>query len=218
MTEAVVFDMDGVLIDSEYTYLESKTEILRDAGFPKPVSYQYQFMGTTYEFMWQVMKNELGLPEPIEYYMDEMKKRRQAVIAKDGVRPINGAVELVRRIHAAEIPLAVASSSPKSDILQALTALGIDDCFDKLVSGEEVAHSKPAPDVYLEAARQLGIAPENCLAFEDTKNGSRSAKAAGMYVIGFANPDYPVQDLSAADEVVKNYDALSAEILQRKIK
>ncbi len=216
MIRAVVFDMDGVLLDSEYTYLSSKTEILRDCGFPKPVSYQYQFMGTTYEFMWSAMKTELGLPEPIEFYIEEMKKRRQETIAHDGVRAIKGAVALVQRLHAAGIPLAVASSSPKTDILQALEGMGIKDCFDKLVSAEEVANSKPAPDVYVEAARQLNVPVETCLAFEDTKNGSLSAARAGMYVIGFANPDYPVQDLSAADEIVKSYADLTAELVRQK--
>lgn len=216
MIQAIIFDMDGVLLDSEYTYLESKTAILHDAGFMKPISYQYQFMGTTYEWMWTVMKKELKLPETVDFYIQEMNLRRQEMIARDGVRAIKGAAELVRRIHTAKIPLAVASSSPKADILQSLEALGIIDCFDQIVSGEEVAHSKPAPDVYLAASRQLGFDSKNCLAFEDTKNGSLSAKRAGMYVVGFANPDYPIQDLAAADEVVKSYDKLIASDLLRK--
>lgn len=206
--KAVIFDMDGVLVDSEYTFLQSKTELLRDAGYPQDISYQYQFMGTTFEFMWQKMKEELGLPASVATYIEEMNRRREVMMARDGIKPIQHAQDLVKRLNAAGIPLAVASSSPKKEILRALTELGLVTDFQYLVSGEEVAHSKPAPDVFLAAAQQLGIAPADCLVFEDTRNGSLAAKAAGMYCIGFANPDYPAQDLSAADQVVTSFREL----------
>lgn len=83
--------MDGVIVDSEYTYLESKTKIVQDAGFDKPIDYQYQFMGTTYEFMWQTMKNELGLPKDINYYIFEMNRLREEMIQKNGVLAIKNA-------------------------------------------------------------------------------------------------------------------------------
>lgn len=206
MIEAVIFDMDGVLVDSEYTFLESKTEILKESGFEKPVSYQYQFMGTTFEYMWSEMKSELNLPKPISFYIDEMNKKRSQMIEADGVKSIKGAPDLVKQLsNETHLKLAVASSSPKQEIINAMEALEIIDCFDALISGEEVQHSKPAPDVFLETAKQLGVAPEKCLVFEDTKNGSLAAKRAGMYVIGFHNPDYPKQDLSYANEIITRY-------------
>ncbi|MDH6363557.1 HAD superfamily hydrolase (TIGR01509 family) [Enterococcus sp. PF1-24] len=212
---AIIFDMDGVLVDSEYTYLESKTAMLKDAGFTKDISYQYQFMGTTHEFMWQVMKDELGLPLTVAEYIAEMNKQRQLMIERDGVKAIKHAQALVQRLAATGIPLAVASSSPKKEILAMLQALEIKDCFDVIVSGEEVSHSKPEPDIFLKAAADLGVAARDCLVFEDTKNGSLAGKRAEMYVVGFANPDYPLQDLSCANQVINSFAEIDLPQLQK---
>lgn len=212
--EAIIFDMDGVIVDSEYNFLESKTELLQDAGYDVELSYQYQFMGTTFEYMWSKMKEELNLPKTVQEYIDEMNLRRQQRIERDGVRAIKGAVDLIHRLHQAGFPLAVASSSPKHEILSNLAALKLDSYFEVLVSGEEVDHSKPAPDVFLKAAELLDVAPEGCLVFEDTKNGSLAAKAARMYCIGFENPDYPAQDLAVADQVVTDFNQVNVERLK----
>ena len=207
-------DMDGVLVDSEYTFLETKTDMLKTAGFPKDVSYQYQFMGTTFEVMWTIMKEELGLPESISFYINDMNERREVMIARDGIRAIKGAQDLVKRLFEAGFKLAVASSSPKHEIVRAMTELGLVDYFEVLVSGEEVAHSKPAPDVFLAAAERLGVSAQDAIIIEDTKNGSLAARRAGAYVIGFENPNYPAQDLSNADIIVTDYQELTIEKLQ----
>ncbi|WMF96200.1 HAD family hydrolase [Aerococcus mictus] len=207
--QAVLFDMDGVLVDSEYTYLETKTQMLRDRGIDKDESYQYQFMGTTHEHMWQVMKDECQLPESVTFYIQEMNQRRHEMIARDGVKAIKGVVDFVKALHGAGIPLAVASSSPRAEIEQFMEELGLDGCFQVYVSGEEVDHSKPTPDIFIEAARQLGVSPKACIVFEDTKNGSLSTHRAGAYTIGFENPDYPSQDLSAADEIISDFSKIN---------
>ena len=214
MIKTVIFDMDGVLVDSEYTFLETKTDMLKTAGFPKDVSYQYQFMGTTFEVMWTIMKEELGLPESISFYINDMNERREVMIARDGIRAIKGAQDLVKRLFEAGFKLAVASSSPKYEIVRAMTELGLVDYFEVLVSGEEVAHSKPAPDVFLAAAEMLGVSAQDAIIIEDTKNGSLAARRAGAYVIGFENPNYPAQDLSNADIIVTDYQELTIEKLQ----
>lgn len=214
MIKTVIFDMDGVLVDSEYTFLETKTDILKTAGFPKDISYQYQFMGTTFEVMWAKMKEELGLPDSISFYINEMNERREVMIARDGIRAIKGAQDLVKRLFEAGFKLAVASSSPKHEIVRAMTELGLVDYFEVLVSGEEVAHSKPAPDVFLAAAERLGVSAQDAIIIEDTKNGSLAARRAGAYVIGFENPNYPAQDLSNADIIVTDYQELTIEKLQ----
>ncbi|CCK20801.1 HAD family hydrolase [Lactococcus laudensis] len=214
MIKTVIFDMDGVLVDSEYTFLETKTDMLKTAGFPKDVSYQYQFMGTTFEVMWTIMKEELGLPESISFYINDMNERREVMIARDGIRAIKGAQDLVKRLFEAGFKLAVASSSPKHEIVRAMTELGLVDYFEVLVSGEEVAHSKPAPDVFLAAAERLGVSAQDTIIIEDTKNGSLAARRAGAYVIGFENPNYPAQDLSNADIIVTDYQELTIEKLQ----
>ncbi|HCT98281.1 MULTISPECIES: HAD family hydrolase [Lactobacillales] len=201
----IFFDMDGVITDSEYTYLNSKTEILKEAGFDKDISYQYQFMGTTYEYMWQTMKDELGLPLSIDKYIKLMNHKRKLMIQNDGVKAILGAQDFIKKLSDAGFQMAVASSSPKKDINHVMSSLDLNDHFKYLVSGEEVENSKPAPDVFLLAADLLNSKPEDCVVIEDTKNGVLAGKAAGMYTIGFNNPDYPDQDLSAADQIVTSF-------------
>lgn len=205
MAKTVIFDMDGVIVDSEYIFLSTKTQMLLDRGIDTDESYQYQFMGTTFDYMWQVMKEENGLSESVPDLIAEMNERREAMSKHDGVRPIAGVQDLIHHLKNTGWRLGVASSSPKHEILSNLEALGLSDAFEVKVSGEEVAHSKPAPDVFLRAAQLLSAQPETCLVFEDTKNGSLAAKAAGMTCIGFANPDYPAQDLSVCDLIVSDY-------------
>lgn len=210
--KTIIFDMDGVIVDSEYTYLESKTQILKDADREKPLSYQYQFMGTTYEFMWQEMKDELALPEDISFYISEMNRIREEMIQRDGVRAIKHAQAVIKQLAEEGYELAVASSSPKAEIIRNLTELGIIEYFKQLVSGEEVERSKPNPDVFLRAAELMGAEPANCLVIEDTRNGALAAKAAGMYCVGFENPDYPAQDLSMTDVKVTDLSKINFKI------
>lgn len=219
MLKAVIFDMDGVLIDSEYTYFESKSQILKEAGVVVEESYHYQYMGTTREFMWQGMKDEFNLPLSLESYIKKMDDLRQAMLEKDGTRPIPHVQDFVKRLAAAGLTLAVASSSSLAEIQQSLDDLELTEYFSACVSTEEVKHSKPAPDVYLEALRRIGFSPAEALGIEDTTNGSKSVKNAEMFCIGFANPSFPPQDLTAADVVVSSFESLTAEdLVQLKVK
>lgn len=211
-----IFDMDGVIVDSEYTYFKSKTDILHEAGHDVPVSYQYQFMGTTSDFMWQSMKEEFNLPQTVEEYGKEMNRRRDEIIQKDGVQPIANVRDLIKRLSEAGFKLGVASASRKEEIIRNLKELGLDSYFTQAVSAEEVEHSKPEPDVFLHTAELLGSKPSDCIVIEDTKNGTRAAKAAEMYCVGFANPNYPAQDLSCADEIIKDFREINENWLNEK--
>lgn len=211
-----IFDMDGVIVDSEYTYFKSKTDILHEAGHDVPVSYQYQFMGTTSDFMWQIMKEEFNLPQTVEEYGKEMNRRRDEIIQKDGVQPIANVRDLIKRLSEAGFKLGVASASRKEEIIRNLKELGLDSYFTQAVSAEEVEHSKPEPDVFLHTAELLGSKPSDCIVIEDTKNGTRAAKAAEMYCVGFANPNYPAQDLSCADEIIKDFREINENWLNEK--
>ncbi|GMA09302.1 haloacid dehalogenase [Tetragenococcus halophilus subsp. flandriensis] len=211
-----IFDMDGVIVDSEYTFFKSKTDILREEGYEVPVSYQYQFMGTTADFMWQKMKDEFDLPKTVEEYGKEMNRRRDEIIKNDGVQVIANVKDLIKRLYQAGFKLGVASASRKEEIIRNLKELGLDGYFTQAVSAEEVKHSKPAPDVFLHTAQLLGSEPSDCIVIEDTKNGTRAAKAAEMYCVGFANPNYPEQDLSSADEIVKDFRVIDENWLQEK--
>ncbi|MFC3932535.1 HAD family hydrolase [Streptococcus dentapri] len=205
MGKFVIFDMDGVLVDSEYIFSRVKTAMLRQRGHDVNESYQDQFIGMTYEAEWTIIKRDFNLIEPLADLIAEVKQGCEEVVKKDGVNPIPGVLDLVKRLRAKGYQLAVASSSPKPDIIRNLKQLGILADFQTLVSGEEVAYSKPAPDVFLQAAQDLGAAPTACFVFEDSTSGSQAAKAAGMICIGYANPSYPPQDLTACDLIIADY-------------
>ncbi|GAA2912789.1 HAD family hydrolase [Enterococcus pseudoavium] len=215
MLEAIIFDMDGVLVDSEYTYFQSKSQILREAGHIVEESYHFQFMGTTSEYMWQQMKQEFALPLTVPEYVAKMTALRQEMIRRDGIKVIPHVQAFVKRLHGAGLKLAVASSSSLAEIKENLLALGLSDYFSEVVSTEEVKHSKPAPDVYLAAAERIGVDPKNCLGIEDTKNGTGAVRNAGMVCVGFANPAFPKQDLSFADVVVSSFADLDATSLTK---
>ena len=215
MLEAIIFDMGGVLVDSEYTYFQSKSQILSEAGHEVEDSYHFQFMGTTSDYMWEKMKQEFSLPLSVAEYIQQMTALRQAMIKRDGIRVIPHVQEFVKGLSQAGLKLAVASSSSLAEIKVNLAEIGLSEYFSEVVSTEEVEHSKPAPDVYLAAAERIGIMPENCLGIEDTKNGTGAVRNAGMVCVGFANPAFPKQDLAFADRVVSSFSELDADSLTK---
>lgn len=215
MLEAIIFDMDGVLVDSEYTYFQSKSQILSEAGHEVEDSYHFQFMGTTSDYMWEKMKQEFSLPLSVAEYIQQMTALRQAMIKRDGIRVIPHVQEFVKGLSQAGLKLAVASSSSLAEIKVNLAEIGLSEYFSEVVSTEEVEHSKPAPDVYLAAAERIGIMPENCLGIEDTKNGTGAVRNAGMVCVGFANPAFPKHDLAFADRVVSSFSELDADSLTK---
>ncbi len=199
---AVIFDMDGVIIDSETVHYASLSKTL--AAYGKSVSYDYysQFVGSTNQYMWRTLIDDLGLPDKPDELMRTTFAYTDAAIADTGYPPVDGAAELITELAARGMSVAVASSSPLSSIEETVDRLKIRDCFTALVSGEEVAHPKPAPDTFLKAARELCENPANCLVIEDSYNGVTAAKAAGMSCVGLRNPSSGKQDISAADYIV----------------
>ena len=174
---------------------------------------QRDMMGMSSPEWSRYMHEVVGLPESPEEINREVVGRLLERYAA-GPPWLPGALETVRRL-ADVFPLALASSSNREVIDAVLGAGAIAPLFRATVSSEEVARGKPAPDVYLEAARRLGVAPERCAAVEDSHNGIRSAKAAGMRCVAVPNPHYPPPDdvLAAADDVLPSLDGLTVERL-----
>jgi HAD superfamily hydrolase (TIGR01509 family) len=199
---AVVFDLDGVIIDSEQVWAAVREQLVADwGGIDRPEA-QRAMMGMSSLEWTRYMHEQLALPQPPEEIGAEVL-RRMLERYRDELPLIDGAVEVVRTL-AAKLPLAVASSSNRPLIDAVLETAGITSCFAATVSSEEVPRGKPAPDVYLEAARRLGIEPERCAAVEDSASGIRAAHAAGMTVVAYPNPHYPpeAEALDLADVVV----------------
>jgi HAD superfamily hydrolase (TIGR01509 family) len=189
MIPAVVFDLDGVIIDTEPVWERVRRQFVADHGGHWPDDAQSRLMGMSTPEWAAYLAEEAGVDLPPERIAVEVIER-MAQEYRTGLPLIPGAVDAVRRI-AGHWPLAVASSSPKKLIDTVLEFAGIADAFEAAVSSEEVPNGKPAPDVYLEAARRLGVKPTRCAAIEDSSNGLRSAAAAGMWVIAVPRPEYP---------------------------
>jgi HAD superfamily hydrolase (TIGR01509 family) len=187
--EAVVFDMDGVLIDSEPVWERVRRKLVAEYGGQWAPDAQDRLMGMSTAEWSAYMSEDLGmrLPPP-----QVAKLVTVAVMAEYQAHLplLPGAVDAVRELSA-RWPLAIASSAPKSLIEAVLDASGLRPAFAAAVSSEEVPRGKPAPDVYLEATNRLGVPPEACAAVEDSSNGLRSAAAAGLAVIAVPRPEYP---------------------------
>jgi HAD superfamily hydrolase (TIGR01509 family) len=193
---AVVFDLDGVLIQSEEVWDSVRERYTRERGGRYDEEIQRAMMGMSSTEWSRYLHDVAGIPdEPEEINVEVVRRMLGAYEAE--LPLIDGAQEAVRRL-AGEFRLAVASSSNRPLIDAVLQAAELEPYFEATVSSEEVAHGKPAPDVYLEAARRLGVEPAHCAAVEDSHGGIRSAKAAGMRVIAIPNPSYPPDDESLA--------------------
>ena len=214
MIEAVIFDLDGVLLDSEQVWDEAREQLAKERGGRWHPQAQRDMMGMSSTEWSRYMHETMGLPEPPEQINREVVERLSAIYRKH-LPVLPGAEEAVERL-AARWPLGLASSSNRELIDLALELLGVDHLFAATVSSEEVARGKPAPDVYLEAARRLGVEPAEAAAVEDSHNGILSAKSAGMRVVAIPNSHFPPDEaaLAEADVVLDSLAGLTAEAIE----
>ena len=215
MIAAVVFDLDGVLIQTEEIWDDVREAFAGERGARYDADAQRAMMGMS-SLEWSLyMHEELGVPDEPEDISAEVVRRMEARY-RERLPLIDGAEDAVRRL-AARWPLGLASSSNRPLIDAVLELSGLVPCFRATVSSEEVERGKPSPDVYLECARRLGVDPAACAAVEDSHSGIRSAKAAGMRVIAIPNPSYPPDDeaLAQADVVLGSLAELTPEAVER---
>src|SRR5436309_3656200 len=207
--EAAVFDLDGVLIDSEHVWDEIREELARERGGRWHERAQADMMGMSSGEWSAYMHDVIGLAESPEEINAEVVRRLLAHY-RGSLPLLPGAVEAVERL-AARWPLGLASSSNREVIDAVLEAARIAEHFRATVSSEEVERGKPAPDVYLEAARRLGVEPARCAAIEDSASGIRSARAAEMLVVAIPNPDFPppAEVLALAAVVLESIEELA---------
>lgn len=211
--DAVAFDLDGVLIDSEPTWADVRRQFVLALGGRWPDGADRRMMGMATMEWARYLHDDLGVALPVP----EVAERVIAgVAARHADRPplLPGAVEAVRRV-ARRWPLGLASSSPSRLIEGTLKAAGLAACFSVTISTEDVGAGKPAPDVYLEVARRLGTRPGRCTAVEDSTNGLRAARAAGMRVVAVPTRTYPPEpaELARADAVIRSLHELTDSVI-----
>jgi HAD superfamily hydrolase (TIGR01509 family) len=211
---AAVFDLDGVIIDSEQLWDEVREGLARERGGRWSKQAQADMMGMSSTEWSRYMHEVVGLPEPPDAINREVV-RRMLVRYSEHLPLIDGAVDAVKRL-AAHWALGVASSSNRELIDHVLELSGLAPYFNVTVSSEEVERGKPAPDVYLEAADRLGVEPSRSVAIEDSASGIRSAHAAGMRVVAIPNRAFPppADVLALANVVLESINELDSDVVK----
>lgn len=213
--EAVVFDLDGVIIDTEEVWEDVRRGYVAEHGRGFLPDSQSRMMGMSTGEWSRHLSEDVGVPRtPEEVAADVLG--RMAVRYREALPLIPGSVAAVRRL-ADRFPLALASSSARILIDQVLESAGLSDAFRTTLSTEEVARGKPAPDVYLAAVERLGLDPSVCAAVEDSSNGLRAAGAAGLAVIAVPHGVYPpaADALALASLVIEGLDDLTVEAVEK---
>lgn len=203
--KAVIFDMDGVLVNSEPLYLSLNREFYKKIGADiSPEEYQ-SFIGMGGPAMWGYIVSKYQLNYTVEELKAHDLQFKYDALKSTNLVPIEGVVEFLYFLKAKQLPLGIASSGRRKNIDLILSKLGIEKYFSVIVSGEEVENGKPDPDIFLLAAKKLNTNPVTCVVVEDSKNGVTAAKLAGMQCVGFFNPGSGNQDLSAADMIFDSF-------------
>jgi HAD superfamily hydrolase (TIGR01509 family) len=213
---AVIFDLDGVIVDSEIWWDEVRQAFARERGRAWGEEDRVAVMGANSRQWSRIMRGRLGLDDSADRIERTIVEGVVERYRAEGPPIIPGAAETVRRI-AERWPVAVASSAHREVIDAALDAVGLTDQLRVVVSSDEVPHGKPEPDVYLETARRLGVPPERCLVVEDSYNGVRAGKAAGMTVVLVPNVSVPPAPGTAdlADLVLDRLTELDPAMVRR---
>ena len=207
--EAFIFDMDGVIIDSEPLHSRVKMETFAHFGLPFDEGDLAQYMGrTSVDIFSDVLKKEHRTDVSVQEIVNYKHAHYLELAVGGALEAIPGSLELIARLRAAGVPLALATSSWRRVVDAILVQFDLTEAFASVISGSELPKSKPDPAIYRLSAEALDVSPCDCVVLEDTAAGVAAAKGAGMYCIGFRSPHSGVQDLSRADEIVDDLAAV----------
>lgn len=212
--KAVIFDMDGVLIDSEPAYLEMNRKMFAEYGIEMDDEDYKALVGLPSVPMWTMLKKKYSLKNEVSEFLKIEKKRMLEILDSDIISgPVEGVTELLTVLKEKKAMLSVASSSARENIDFILSKLKLTGFFDSVISGEEVRNGKPSPDIFLKVSGKLNVSPDKCYVIEDSANGIRAAGSAGMHCIGFSNNETNTQDLSGSEIILKNFNRKNIEVL-----
>ena len=211
--KAFIFDMDGVLVDSETLYKDLEQELFRQVGIQISHEEHISYQGSSNTVMWGLIKEKHGLVQSVE---DLVRMTEEKVIqffsSKEEILPMDGILDLLKFLKSKGIRLALASSSSLDVIQIVLRKSGLGSYFEAIVDNVEAGAGKPDPAIFLLAQRKLGLASEECVIVEDSINGIRAALAAGIYCIAFDGPGAEHQDQSAANWRIKRFSEIMDKI------
>lgn len=214
MLEAVIFDMDGVIINSEPIHFEVDKNTLKQCNINILDEELNEYVGMTNPEMWTNLKDKYEIKHSVEELIKLQMDMKLNAIRNRDEKPIGGVLNLLKSLRDNNIKIALASSSPRLFIMAVLKKFEIEEYFLHILSGEEVKKGKPEPDIFLEVSKLLKVNAENCLVIEDSRNGVKAAKNAGMKCVGFINKDSGIQDLSQADLVVDSLENVNLSIIE----
>lgn len=216
MLEGVIFDLDGVIIDSEPLHFEKNKVLYKKLGIEVPDEVQDSFIGASHIRKWTTIKNMFNLPQSVDELVKmDRKVGYEYTINNIGLmKPIDGIESLLEDLHKNKMKVAVASCSPLNIIQLVLNSFKLEKFFNEVVTVDFVKRSKPEPDIFLYAADKLCADPQKCIVVEDSENGVIAAKKAKMKCIGYRNLDSGIQDLTKADIVVDSLTGLNYKKLE----
>lgn len=210
--KAVIFDMDGVLIDSEPAYLEMNLKMFERFGIKMDDENYKTLVGMPSVPMWKLLKEKYDLKNDVSDFIHYEKKRMLEILDSDIItKPVDGISELIETLENNNIKLSVASSSAKDNVNFVLEKLKIKDKFEFIISGEEVINGKPSPDIFLKVSDHFNVSSAYCFVIEDSANGIKAANSAGMKSLGFTNNGTNKQDLSDAQIIINAFDYTGRE-------
>jgi len=211
--KAVIFDMDGVIIDSMPLHMQIEQDMFEEYGIKISKEDHETFAGKTDYYMWGILKERFHI-EPSIDELTEMKVQR-FIEKLDEVKLEDGIYEFILTVHREKYKLALASSNDRKIVDEVLKKFNLSEYIQVSVSGQEVVKGKPDPEIFLKAAEMLGVQANNCIVIEDAFAGVRAAKAAGMKCVGYRNPHSGNQDLSEADLIVDSLREISLDMIRK---
>lgn len=212
--KAVIFDLDGVIIDSEPMHAAANAIALKDFGLSMPTDYYLSFAGTTKYHMMEILIERHNINATAEQLCEAADAQNDILFRQDGFAEIPGVCAFIKKLSSAGYHLAVASSSPYKDIYHVLEYFDIKKYFEIILSGHDEAFDpKPKPDIYLNAIKKLNISREEAIAIEDTDTGIESAKAAGLTCYGYKGICSKNQTFALADKVINGYNEIETLLI-----
>jgi len=215
MIQTVIFDLDGVIIDSEPVHFLLEKQMLDELKVTMSSEEHNSYVGMSSENMWSaIVKKHNLFYQPAELVQKKHALYTDHLINEQNLHPIPGVAELIKELYENNFKLVIASSSPGEVINAVLTKFNLSNYFIATVSGTRLVHSKPHPEIFLKAAKLANSKTEECVVIEDSQNGVAAAKAVDMKCIGFANPNSGNQNLSKADVIIKSFEEINVDFIR----